>query len=80
MSKGFFNLLHTKIGIYHGPAKRRGDKSQSVGEVVRHVKSYIQSATRCRHPTRQLRQGRRAMLVVGDAVRGVLAATQGYRL
>lgn len=21
MSKGFFNLLHTKIGIYHGPAK-----------------------------------------------------------
>lgn len=19
MSKGFFNLLHTKIGIYHGP-------------------------------------------------------------
>jgi len=21
MSKGFFNLLHTKIGIYHGPVK-----------------------------------------------------------
>jgi hypothetical protein len=21
MSKGFFNLLHTKIGIYHGPVR-----------------------------------------------------------
>jgi hypothetical protein len=34
VSRRSFNLLHTKIGLYHGLVRRLRGKGQSVGEVM----------------------------------------------
>ncbi|XPS78465.1 hypothetical protein M3J09_010476 [Ascochyta lentis] len=50
MSKGFINLPHTKIGIYHGSSQRRGDKSQSVGEVIHGINKSTKGSSKLPTP------------------------------